>query len=240
MSTNSSTVRFILHTPKILPHTAINYILSPNLRELLPELTSGSCSRKLLPGVTQNMNTSKDQHDDLVRLSFFTEIGKSITSAKDLDAIFQKIMKHIGNIFAPANWSLFLKDPKTGDLCFRIVVGGNVENLQGTFIPRGKGIVGWIAEKGQPLIVEDVSKDSRFDHTIDTKTNFETKSIIGVPLLSNERVFGVIELINKVNGDNFTPFDLNLLRTIADFAAIAIEKNYYLQSLKRIAHIDSL
>ena len=178
--------------------------------------------------------------NDLVKLSFFVEIGKAVVKAKTIDETLQEIMDHIGEIFAPLNWSILLKSPKTGDLRFTKVVGKNSEQLQGLQLPKGEGIAGWIVKTGHSVIVEDVHKDTRFSARVDDFLAFETKSIIGVPLKINEKVFGVIELINKLNGNPFTPFDLKILTTIADFAAIAIEKSYYLQTLKHLANTDPL
>jgi diguanylate cyclase (GGDEF)-like protein len=178
--------------------------------------------------------------DDLVKLSFFAEIGKAITSTVSVRETMDAIMRQIGKVFAPAHWSLLLRDGKSGELTFSIVVGSGVGSLKGRKLPRGTGIAGWIAENGRSLIVEDVSRDERFHSEMDEQTSFTTKSIIGVPLVSRGKVFGVIELINKLDGSSFTPLELALLQTIADFAAIAIEKSYYLRSLRRIASIDSL
>ncbi len=178
--------------------------------------------------------------DDLVKLSFFTNIGKAIASATSLEETLREVMDQIGKIFAPSYWSLLLRNPSTGELTFRIVIGSGVEALQGRKLPKGTGIAGWIAESGQDVIIEDVSRDSRFDSSMDELTDFTTKSIIGVPLKSRNRVFGVIELINKLDGTSFSPLELNLLKTIADFAAIAIEKAYYVRALKRVASVDPL
>lgn len=183
---------------------------------------------------------SEQDVNDLVKLSFFKEIGTSITSATSVKETLQVVMEQIGKIFAPTYWSLLLRNSKTGELRFSVVVGSGVEELEGQVLPRGKGIAGWIAENGQPVIVEDVNRDKRFNPEIDKQIDFTTKSIIGVPLKSRNRVFGVIELINKIDGSSFTPLELSLLQTVADFAAIAIEKNYYLKALKHVASIDSL
>lgn len=182
----------------------------------------------------------REEMDDLVKLSFFSEIGKAIASSFSLRETVGAVMEQIGNIFAPTYWSLLLKKHSTGELKFVHVAGSGVEKLQGQVIPKGSGIAGWIAEHGESLIVEDVSRDSRFNPDFDKMTNFTTESIIGVPLKSRGNIFGVIELINKLDGSNFTAFELKLLQTIADYAAIAIEKSYYLRSLKRMASLDSL
>jgi diguanylate cyclase (GGDEF)-like protein len=149
-------------------------------------------------------------------------------------------MRHIGTIFAPRNWSLLLLDPERGELSFTIVTGTGSEALRGKTIPAGTGIAGWIAEKGESLIVEDVSRDSRFNAAMDAESRFTTKSIIGVPLKTKDKVIGVIELINKLEDQCFTPLDLKILQTIADFAAIAIERHYYLHALHKMSHYDSL
>lgn len=150
-------------------------------------------------------------------------------------------MRQIGTVFAPRNWSLLLRDPKSGELVFTLVTGGaEAKTLRGKRIPPGKGIAGWIVANRRPAIIEDVSTDARFDPTMDQLSNFKTRSIIGVPLVSRTKVFGVIELVNKINGESFTALDLKVLSTIADFAAIAIEKAYYLGALRRIAMVDDL
>lgn len=176
--------------------------------------------------------------DELVKLSFFVDIAKAISQTKTIDGTIAEIMRHIGEIFTPFNWSILLKNPDTGDLTFTVVVGQNADKLRGLKLPKGEGIAGWVSETGKPVIVRDVNKDSRFSSRVDNFTGFQTNSIIGVPLIADQKVFGVIELINKLDGGSFTPFELKVLTTIADFAAIAIEKAYYLRALKKMATVD--
>lgn len=187
-----------------------------------------------------NNDGQLDSYDGLVKLSFFTDIGKAITSAKNMNELFHVVMDNIGAVFAPASWSLLLRNHRSGDLTFVIAIGSNADKLKGRVLTKGQGIAGWIAENGQPVIIEDVSKDRRFDSAMDAAIDFTTQSIIGVPLKTRTRVFGVIELINRLNGQPFTSFDLKLLSTIADYAAIAMEKLYYIQALKRSATTDHL
>jgi diguanylate cyclase (GGDEF)-like protein len=183
-----------------------------------------------------------DSHglSDYIQLSFFMDVAKAIASATTINETLRVVMSQIGTIFAPMNWSLLLRNARTGVLTFKVVVGSGGQKILGSSIPKSQGIAGWIAETGQAIIIENVENDQRFDASVDKKLGFKTESIIGVPLKTRDRVFGVIELINKVKGGNFTPVELKVLSTIADFAAIAIEKAYYLRALKRIALIDPL
>ncbi len=178
--------------------------------------------------------------DDYRKLSLFANIGLSIAKAKDIHETMNQVMNKIGDIFAPLNWSLLLRDNQTGQLYFKLVTGKSAEKLRGKKLPKGKGLANWIMENGEAIIVEDVKGDPRhYDH-FDKITGFKTKSIIGVPLKVKDEVIGVIELVNKLEKDAFTPTDLKILQTIADFTAITLEKTYYMKKLENLARIDML
>ena len=183
----------------------------------------------------------EERTDELTRLSFFTNMARSIAAANSIQETLHLVMQHVTETFAPRSWSLLMHDATTDELVFSIVAGGpEAEQIRNTRLARGQGIAGWIAENKRSVIIEDAQNDPRFDTTNDEKTGFVTQSIIGVPLISRDRVFGVIELINKLSGESFSPLDLKVLMTIADFAAIAIEKAYYRHALQSQALMDDL
>jgi diguanylate cyclase (GGDEF)-like protein len=75
---------------------------------------------------------------------------------------------------------------------------------------------------------------------VDKYSGFETRSVIGTPLKTDEKIFGVIELINRIDEGKFSDQDLKILSSIAEYAAIAIERSYYNQALKNLATKDAL
>jgi two-component system, cell cycle response regulator len=95
-------------------------------------------------------------------------------------------------------------------------------------------------ETGESIIVEDVDKDKRFSTRVDKFSGFKTQSIIGTPLKTEDKTFGVIELINRISDTPFTSQDLKILSSIAEYAGIAIERSYYNQALTNLATKDSL
>lgn len=181
-----------------------------------------------------------DELDDLIHLSYFSEIAKDIVTENTVKGILDRTFERIGECFAPLNWSLLLLDRKTDELVFRIAVGKAGERLKGVRIPSDEGVAGWVAFHGRALIVEDVSRDPRFSRHIDDITGFTTASIIAVPLKTEDKVFGVIELINKLDGTRFSALEMRTLATIADFTAIAIQRAVYLNQLKKEALTDPL
>jgi len=186
------------------------------------------------------MNNSANSIDELVKLSFFVDIAKSISRCNTVDETLEQVMRNIGEIFTPRNWSLMLKEPDSETLKFAVVIGHGSDVLVGRTLLKGEGIAGWIAANKESVIIDNVQADPRFSSRVDGFTGFETNSIIGVPLCAGDKVFGVIELINKINGTHFTPLELKILTTIADFAAIAIEKAYCTRALRKLASCDPM
>ena len=186
------------------------------------------------------MDKDIENIDEFIQLSFFADIGLSIAAAKSINEAMHQIMKKIGEVFAPLTWSLLLGKEETQELYFKLVTGESADKLRGLGFSNEEGIAGWIVQNGEPALVPDVSKDPRFSPRIDEITGFNTKSIIGVPLKVNDKVIGVIEVINKLDKDPFTAKELKILTTIADVAAITIEKVYYMNALKDMANIDPL
>jgi diguanylate cyclase (GGDEF)-like protein len=188
------------------------------------------------------MPDCSDEHDseDLVRLSVFSSIGKSIVAENSIRGVLDRVMEHVGSFFGPLNWSILLVDGDANELVFTVVVGKAAEALTGRRVPVGEGIAGWVARHGKPAIVDMAQSDPRFSERFDAISGFVTESIVAVPLLAGGKVFGVIELLNRLDGKAFSAFDMRVLSTISDFAAIAIEKSYYLAEAKRLSEIDPL
>lgn len=181
-----------------------------------------------------------EDFNDMIRLSYFSDTAKAIVSESTVKGVLDRLMERIGCIFAPLNWSLMLLDRPNDQLVFKVAVGKASSKLLGLRIPAFEGIAGWVVANGRALIIEDAAADERWSERVDEMTGFRTESIIAVPLKTEEKVFGVIELINKLDGGHFSALELNMLETIADFAAIAIEKAVYLAQVKRMAMSDSL
>lgn len=183
---------------------------------------------------------ARGELDDLIKLHYFSDIGKDIVKERSLRGVLDRLMARIGECFAPLNWSLLLLDRERDELVFKIAVGKASDILVGRRIPAFEGVAGWVVSNGRALIVEDASKDPRFSERVDSITGFRTESIIAVPLKTEERTYGVIELVNKLDGGRFSALELRTLATIADFGAIAIERAVYLGRLRRRAETDPL
>jgi phosphoserine phosphatase RsbU/P len=155
------------------------------------------------------------------QLETIMEITRELSSTLDLEKLLALIMHSARDILRAGAGSLFLVDEATNDLVFRVITSDD-SDLIGKHIPFGKGIVGQVASTGKPIIVRDVDDDSRPFRELD-HSGFITVSLLAVPLRVPDRLIGVVELINKVDGTEFDDGDVAMLTTFAAQAAIAIE-----------------
>ncbi len=165
----------------------------------------------------------KEARDSANQLAILSEVSMAISSTLDLDTALQRVMDRAVDLLKAEAGSLLLMDQKGKELIFEVVLGPTGENLLGVKTPVGKGIVGTVAESGQPLIINDVEADERWNVNFDKDTDFHTKDLLCVPMISHSRVVGVIEILNKQDGTVFSKNDSNLLMAFGSQAAIAIE-----------------
>jgi diguanylate cyclase (GGDEF)-like protein len=173
-------------------------------------------------------------------IGFFEEINKMLTSSRDINEILAAVMKRVKAMTQAEAWSILILDENTGELIFEKTEGKVKKKVKNLKLKPGEGIAGWVAKEGIPVVVPDVSKDKRFSKKIDRYAHFDTKSIMCAPIISKDKIIGVLEVINKRTGESFTEEDLKLLTRLVDQAALAIEWLMLYQKMEELVITDDL
>ena len=151
------------------------------------------------------------------------ETVHSFTPEQDLLALLDETMACALALVDAADGSLMLIDEETDELVFVLVHGAVRGTLTGHRFDRRKGIAGWVAEHVEPAIVPNVRTDTRFLPEMDERFGFVTRSLVAVPLVARGKVLGVIEVLNKRSGEDFTEDDGSLLSILAALSASALD-----------------
>lgn len=175
------------------------------------------------------------QDKKLRQLNMLIEMTALINSTLDSASIRKKAIEAAVKVLGTEAGSLLLTDPETGGLFFEATVGEKCDGIRSIRLDRGTGIAGFVAETGEPFITNDARSDPRFFKGIDETTGFTTRNMICVPVRSRERILGVLQAINKSEGD-FEYDDMVVLYALANQVAIAIEN----AQLHQAAITDSL
>jgi signal transduction histidine kinase len=172
----------------------------------------------------------------LKRYARLLEVSVNLASTLDLDALLQHVVEAAKELTECEATSLLLYDPGTRHLHFEAATGGLLSSSERIVVPMENSIAGWVFARGEPLHVEDAMADARFYREVDVLTRFQTRSVLCVPLRTQDKTLGVIESVNKVNGI-FVEEDERLLLALASQAAIAIEKARLFQQSDLVAEM---
>jgi GAF domain-containing protein len=145
------------------------------------------------------------------------------TPEQDVLALLDTTMDCALELLDATDGSLMLVDEETDELVFVLVHGAVRETMTGHRFDRRKGIAGWVAERGEPAIVGNVRTDARFLPEMDERFGFVTRSLVAVPLAARGKVLGVIEVLNKRSGEEFTDDDASVLSILAALSASALD-----------------
>ena len=118
--------------------------------------------------------------------------------------------------------SMALHDAATDTLVFRVAAGREGRGVAGLSIALHEGIAGYAYSAGQPLAVADVRADPRFELATAERTGYIPRSILAVPLADDDGVVGVMELLDRRDGEPFDLGDLELGSRFADAATATI------------------
>ncbi len=149
------------------------------------------------------------------------QIGNFLAASTfDIDRVLRYTMDMIGMLMCVEAGSLLLVE---GDeLVFKVALKSDIDVLKRFRLKLGQGIIGYAAARGEPVIVRDVTNSPHFFSDIDNETGFVTKSVLCVPLISQGKVIGAIEVLNKIDGE-FDNNDVHLLQSTAASVTIALE-----------------
>jgi signal transduction histidine kinase len=158
-----------------------------------------------------------------------------LNSTLDLKQLLALVIDAATDLTATEVASILLVDSLTGELKFVAATGVNTNF--GLVVPMEGSLAGWIVQNGQPLVLDNVQADNRHFQGVDAATQFVTRSLLGVPLITRGRVIGALEAINKRENSPYAPHDIVALRALASLAAVAIDNARLFQQSDLVAEI---
>jgi len=162
------------------------------------------------------------------------EISRDLASTLDLDTLLSDIVHAAADITAAEAASILLYDDTARQLYFQIATNIDEPTMRGLIVPLENSIAGWIVTNRQTVRIDDAHQDERFFGDVDQTIDYSTKSLLGIPLITKNKVVGVLEVVNKKRG-KFTDADESILTVLGAQAAVAIENARLFQQSDLIA-----
>lgn len=162
------------------------------------------------------------------------EISRDLASTLDLDTLLDDIVRASADITHAEAASILLYDDTSRQLYFQVATNIDEPTMRGLVVPLEKSIAGWIVTNRKSVRIDDAHKDLRFFSDVEQTVGYTTKSLLGIPLITKNKVVGVLEVINKKRG-RFTDPDESMLTVLGAQAAVAIENARLFQQSDLIA-----
>ena len=157
---------------------------------------------------------------------------EGINRTMELKALLLRCMNSASQLMEAEASSLLLVDEVSGELHISIPTGPIKDKIKGMSIPRDKGVAGWVLKNKEPYISDSLEKSEVFWGELSPE--FQTKSIMCIPLInSKDEAIGVIQVLNKKNGESFSEKELPVFETLAGHIALSIEKVKEVDDLKK-------
>jgi GAF domain-containing protein len=138
-------------------------------------------------------------------------------------SLLQATVETARAIFHAKASSVFLLDETTDELVFEAVAGEGADTLVGKRFPSSTGVAGWVLVTRQAIVVDDLTKDTRFSRDAAESTGYVPRGLMAVPLLTEDDALGVLEVLDRPQGTPFTLAEMDLLGLFGNQAAIALD-----------------
>ena len=145
-----------------------------------------------------------------------------LPAEEEFAALLRSIVVVARSIFGARGSSIFLHDAQADELVFAAVAAEEEQSLVGTRMSASKGVAGWVLQSGTPLVLEDVQNDPRFARDVAEGTGYLPHGLMAVPLLHDEAILGVLQVLDRPERSTFSLKEMELLGLFASQAAIAL------------------
>ena len=159
------------------------------------------------------------------------EVSVQLNSTLNLEELLQFIIRSAAEILDCESVSILLYDEKRGRLVFAAATGTDSQRLAETPVPVDQSLAGTIFRENKSISLSDVQNDARHYLLVSKHVDFEVKNLLGVPMRIRDKPTGVLEALNKREG-NFDESDADILAVIASQAAVAIHNARLVKALK--------
>jgi signal transduction histidine kinase len=196
-----------------------------------------SANDQLEQEIVQRKRAEEALERRIQKLTLLNRLGQKFSAMVDIQEVMEHLPQAVADITGAAGASLWLWDQEQeGWLVCKTAFQANDKHRApvNLHLQPGQGIVGWVAQRGESVLVPCAYEDPRFFPGIDRQTGFHTTSLLAAPVRLRATIIGILEVVNKLNGA-FDADDLAAVETLATSAAIAFDNAVLFDALREQA-----
>ena len=186
----------------------------------------------------------QEKHSNLAtvdRLTALYDIGRVFASTLELTDLLPVVADKIRDILGAQGCNLWLVDAEKNDLYFAQQVGDDPTTDADDRCPMGEGLIGQAAQQGDAKLIADAQEEAELLAPRQARSQeFQLTTLMAAPLLKEEDVIGVVEVVNKQDGTAYDEDDLFFLTSMSEMASIALNNANRLAAERKVRELDAL
>lgn len=182
-------------------------------------------------------------NERMQRLERLLEVSRNLSASLDWEPFLQSLLSVAAELTGSEVASV-LEAEGEETLRFLAVPWFHREALQAVRVPVSASVAGWVYQNRKPAVVVDVAAEERHFKGADQAAQYQTRSILAVPILYKGETLGVLEAVNKANQAHYTEDDLTILETLASQLAVAMQNQRLVDRVRQAQeaanHLDRM
>lgn len=174
------------------------------------------------------------------RLTALYDISRIFNSTLELEDLLPIVADKIRDILGAEACNLWLVDSDANELYFAQQVGDDPSTDEEARSPLGEGLMGQVAQQGEARLVENAVEEPLLAERQAASPDFKIRTLMAAPLLKDDKVLGVVEVVNKQDGGAYDEDDLFFLNSVGQQAAIALNNANLLEAERKVHELDAL
>jgi signal transduction histidine kinase len=161
--------------------------------------------------------------DRIQRLERMIELGRALSLSAELEPFLQSLIAAASELTGSDVASVLEPEDTGSEFHFLAVPWFHRDTLKAVKVPIRGSVAGLAFQNVKPEVVNDVALAANHFKGADLATEFQTRSVLAVPVVYKGEMLGVLEAVNKTGSAHYTEEDIIILETLASQAAIAIQ-----------------
>jgi len=218
---------------------ATDYLTKPFEPEHLLEIVQGCLNKAqemkgAIPGSTDEQSKEVQPLDQTLQLGALNIEGEKTPALTELDNVLRTAVDTAVRLTAAEEGSILLLHEETGELYMRASKNFDDEFARAFRVQVRDSLAGQAISKGETVRIDETTPQK-------IKTSYLVHSLCYVPLQIRGRALGVLGVDNRTPGKKLTDHDVAILKTMADYAALAIENaQLYLHSEQERIQLETI
>lgn len=185
-----------------------------------------------------NVYMMRRMEREKLKLQFINGIVETLVATVDPDQIYKTLLERVMTGLRGTSGILAFCEPGGQNIVIEHVAPEDRIRISDQPVPAGNGVIASVLKNGQAVIRNHTGNDSGVDKASDFPPGIDTRSIAATPLLSNDKVLGVLAVYNKEDSLPFDDWDREILAAVTPPASMAIKQAWLYQNL--IKSIDEV